>query len=247
MRILDVVLLKDVRLALDVGCGTGFPTLELAMRLGIGTQVYGLDTQQEVVAATRRKILKDRLNNAFMVCGDAISLPFGNGLFDLVTSNNGINNVRDPQKALTEVGRVCRPGAQFVFTVNTDRTFLEFYETYREVLYELGIEKHIGRLNSQIFEKRKPVSLLEFLVKQAGFRIYSLQEDSFSYRFRNGTSFLDHALIRQAFLESWYDVLPDSDRQSAFGLIESRLNDMAEKKGELKLDVPFVTFDCRKI
>ena len=45
------------------------------------------------------------------VAGDALDLPFRNGVFDVVTISFGLRNVADTEQALAELLRVTRPGA----------------------------------------------------------------------------------------------------------------------------------------
>jgi len=48
------------------------------------------------------------------VAGDALRLPFGDGVFDAVTISFGLRNVADPGAALAEMRRVTRPGGRLV-------------------------------------------------------------------------------------------------------------------------------------
>jgi demethylmenaquinone methyltransferase/2-methoxy-6-polyprenyl-1,4-benzoquinol methylase len=48
------------------------------------------------------------------VAGDALRLPFGDGVFDAVTISFGLRNVADPAAALAEMRRVTRPGGRLV-------------------------------------------------------------------------------------------------------------------------------------
>ncbi len=247
MNLLDAVRASGVRQALDIGCGAGFPMLELAMRLGNESGVYGIDTQYSAVFHAAGKIKYYNIQNAFVTVGSAVFLPFRKSSFDLVTSNNGINNVGDPEKAIVEIGRVSRPGAQLLFTFNTNRTFLLFYETFRETLYELDLPQYNKEIDRQILEKRKPVIFMERILKSSGFQIAALKEDSFTYRFSSGTSFLNHFFIKSAFLESWHQIISPLHREMVFASIERKLNRLANQDGVLRMEVPFVLFDCVRV
>jgi demethylmenaquinone methyltransferase / 2-methoxy-6-polyprenyl-1,4-benzoquinol methylase len=48
------------------------------------------------------------------VAGDALDLPFGDGVFDVVTISFGLRNVADTGQALAELLRVTRPGGRLV-------------------------------------------------------------------------------------------------------------------------------------
>jgi SAM-dependent methyltransferase len=95
----------DVRgkTVLEVGAGTGRDSLELAAR---GAEVWTLDYSDESLELTRRAA-GDRLR---IVCGDALSLPFGNGSFDIVFHQGLLEHFRQPLDLLAENHRVLRAG-----------------------------------------------------------------------------------------------------------------------------------------
>ena len=246
MRLLETIRYSKRIRVLDIGSGLGFPLLELAMRLGKSSNVYGIDPWPAAVCRLKEKVTVYGLENAFILEGRAETMPFQTAVFDLVVSNNGINNVQDLSGTISETRRVSKVGAQFVFTFNTEETFTEFYQVFRESLYDFNIPEYNAELRRHIFEKRKPVAFVENLLKTSGFKIESIQDDIFRYHFTDGSAFLRHLFIRQYFLGSWRDIIPPKERKRVFQEIEKRLNDVAQKKGGLRLQVPFVVIDCRR-
>ena len=91
---------------LDVGCGTGYFTRLLAKD---GAQVTGLDMEQPFIDFAVRQNETDRLPVSY-VRGDALDLPFADGSFDIVASHTFLTVVPDPEKAISEMLRVLRPG-----------------------------------------------------------------------------------------------------------------------------------------
>ena len=93
---------------LDFGCGTGalLPYLE---RFG---NVRGVDGDREAVAFSRRRGRGDVLT----VC-DGAPLPFADATFDLVTTLDVIEHIRDDVAALRELRRVMRSGALLLVAV----------------------------------------------------------------------------------------------------------------------------------
>ena len=104
------------RRALDLGCGAGFPLLELAERLGPGAQVVGLDPWRLALRRALQKRETWRVPQAAMAAGDGARLPFRDSAFELVVSNLGVNNFADPDAVFAECGRALRPGGSFVLT-----------------------------------------------------------------------------------------------------------------------------------
>ena len=95
--------------ALDVACGSGKLTAELARIAGTHGRVIGLDFSAEMLAVARSH--HPRLQ--FME-GDALNLPFGDGSFDACTIAFGLRNLADPVRGLREMARVLKPGGRAV-------------------------------------------------------------------------------------------------------------------------------------
>ena len=247
LKILDTIQYKKGINVLDIGFGLGFPLVEIAIRLGNSSKVYGIDPWKAGIERAKQKIKMFGLSNIELVEGIAEQMPFQNNFFDLIVSNNGINNVQDIEKTFNECNRVTKVGAKFVFTFNTDQTFIEFYNVYREVLRENGLEKYNEKISEHIYSKRPPVSEIENKLKKYGFRINSISDDKFHYRFADGTAMLNHAVIKYAFMDSWKKIILENYHVKIFKQIEDRLNTQAEKEGEFSMQVPFVTVDCEKM
>jgi len=96
LKLLEHVIYKPDLTALDIGFGSGFPLIELAMRLGENARVYGIDPWKTAVDRTHEKIRRLGIANITVIEGPAESMPLENHSIDLITSNNGINNVRQP-------------------------------------------------------------------------------------------------------------------------------------------------------
>ena len=96
--------------ALDIGCGPGQMTLELARITQL--QVVGLDIEPEVIEIAKRKASQAGLaERASFVAADAHALPFPDNCFDLVISRGTWPFLRDHVLAFREVYRVMKPGA----------------------------------------------------------------------------------------------------------------------------------------
>ena len=89
--------------ALDVACGSGKLTVELARIAGAGGRVVGLDFSARMLDVARR----DHPDITF-VEGDALNLPFDDSSFDAATIAFGLRNLADPVGGLREMTRVAR-------------------------------------------------------------------------------------------------------------------------------------------
>jgi ubiquinone/menaquinone biosynthesis C-methylase UbiE len=247
LRLLETVHLAANMTVADVGSGTGFPLLELAQRLGASGRVYGIDPWPAALARAREKALVYGLQNVVLLRAVAERLPLRTASIDLVVSNNGLNNVQDIDAALAECRRVSKPGAQLVLTQNLPETMLAFYEVYEGVLRECRLESSLPAVRRHIHEKRRPLEEVRTLVAAAGFETLRISEGSFSLRFLDGRTLFSHFFVRLAFLDAWRSIPPERERDRVFTLLEQRLDELARRRGELRLDVPFACLDCRAV
>jgi ubiquinone/menaquinone biosynthesis C-methylase UbiE len=240
LRLLDFVKYRTGITALDIGFGTGFPLTEIAMRLGETSRVIGIDPWKEAHERVIRKLRSYAISNTELIVAHAESIPLENRSVDLIVSNNGINNVKDQEKVFTECARVIKPGGQFVFTMNLDKSMFEFYSVFGQVLSELGLFDELTAMKQHIYEKRRPLDeILEFVTSH-GFHIKDIEHDQFNYRFANGTAMLNHYFIRLAFMKSWIKLLAYNKTELVFDKVENILNEKAGLFGEVTLSIPFV-------
>lgn len=100
---------------LDLGCGTGKITFELARSLRGKGRVIGLDFNEAML-----KIAEERLSKASypqsirFLLGNAMALPFPDATFDYATAGFLLRNVTNLEKALNEMVRVVKPGGRIV-------------------------------------------------------------------------------------------------------------------------------------
>jgi SAM-dependent methyltransferase len=89
---------------LDVGCGPGGLTAELARRVG-AERVAAIDPAPQFAAACR-----ERHPGADVREGGAEALPWADGTFDATLASLVVAFMRDPDRGLREMARVTRPG-----------------------------------------------------------------------------------------------------------------------------------------
>ncbi|MFA5404221.1 MAG: class I SAM-dependent methyltransferase [Ignavibacteria bacterium] len=246
MTLLDTIKIKPNIKVLDIGCGTGFPLFELAGRLGESSKIYGIDTWDKAINKVRNKISLYELKNIDAINCEAERLPFENDFFDLTVSNNGINNVQDLEKTLSECYRTLKPCGQFVFTFNLPYSLIEFYSVFKSVLEGLGLLNEIQKVDEHIFEKRKPLDYMEKIVTKTGFKVNNKIENKFNYKFVDGNAFFSYPMIRFHFLPPWKNLIPEKRIEEVFTLLEEKLNEISSKQGELVMTIPYACFDCRK-
>jgi len=102
------VLSRPGAIALDLCCGTGDLTLELAAH----ARVVGCDFCHPMLLIGRAKVADGARSRAALAEGDALLLPFADGRFDAVTVAFGLRNLESVERGLAEILRVLKPGGR---------------------------------------------------------------------------------------------------------------------------------------
>jgi demethylmenaquinone methyltransferase/2-methoxy-6-polyprenyl-1,4-benzoquinol methylase len=105
---------------LDVCCGTGQLSFELAKAVGYKGKITGLDFSEKMLAIAGQRLAeklvrqKQNMGKIRFVQGDAMNLPFESNCFDAVTMGWGLRNLPDLSGGIKEMMRVVKPGGIIV-------------------------------------------------------------------------------------------------------------------------------------
>jgi arsenite methyltransferase len=97
---------------LDLGSGAGTDSLVAALMVGPEGAVTGIDMTPEMVEKARAGATALALDNVSFVEGEAETLPFAEGSFDVVISNGVIDLIPDKDAVFAELHRVLVPGGR---------------------------------------------------------------------------------------------------------------------------------------
>lgn len=101
--------------ALDIATGTADLAFELRKKVGPGGRVAGLDITREMLVLAAAKVRKHPGREVDLHEGDAMNLPYRDGVFQATTMAFGGRNVPDLTGAFREMRRVMSPGGRAVF------------------------------------------------------------------------------------------------------------------------------------
>ncbi|MBW0015077.1 methyltransferase domain-containing protein [Mycobacterium sp.] len=101
--------LKPGLSVLDIGCGPGTITADLAARVAPGW-VLAVDQSADVLDVARAEAQRRGLSNIAFAPADTQRLELPADAFDVVHAHQVLQHVADPVQALREMRRVCRPG-----------------------------------------------------------------------------------------------------------------------------------------
>ncbi|KOX15718.1 class I SAM-dependent methyltransferase [Nocardiopsis sp. NRRL B-16309] len=133
------------RSLLDVGCGPGSITADLAARVAPGP-VTAVDSSPEAVELARdtaREAGNDAID--FRVA-DVHDLDLPDGSFDIVHAHQVLQHVADPVRALAEMRRVAAPGG-IVAACDSDYSAMYWYPLLPEIREWMDLYQRVARAN----------------------------------------------------------------------------------------------------
>uniref|UniRef100_A0AAU3GMB2 Methyltransferase domain-containing protein n=1 Tax=Streptomyces sp. NBC_01401 TaxID=2903854 RepID=A0AAU3GMB2_9ACTN len=145
--------LRPGQAVLDVGCGPGTITADLAALVAPG-RVTAVDSSSGILERAARNAAERGVDNVEFATADVHSLDFPDDSFDVVHAHQVLQHVSDPVQALREMRRVCRPGG-VVAARDSDYGAMAWYpevpglpewlELYHRVARANGGEPDAGR------------------------------------------------------------------------------------------------------
>lgn len=97
---------------LECACGTGLLTLPMARKC---KKLIATDYSVGMLRQTKKKVAK--YANTKVGKASILALPFGDDKFDVVVAANVIHLLDEPDKAISELKRVCKPGGKIILPV----------------------------------------------------------------------------------------------------------------------------------
>lgn len=185
---------------LDVGCGTGTPSLSLVRRLGEGGQVIGVDPSNAMLDIARARALDELGRRVFYKRERAEQLKFGDEVFDLVVSALTFSKLNDYATALREMGRVLRSGGQLLLAEASAGTFAELTDVLRETLVQKDRDGLLPLLDgtASLFPSEET---LRTALEGAGFSNVRCSTESFKIPFRNAEEVFSDGLANAVYLQ----------------------------------------------
>jgi trans-aconitate 2-methyltransferase len=204
-EVLALLNLKGSEQVLDVGCGNGRVTAEIASRLPDGT-VLGVDSSADMIASAKHQFGPELRTNLRFEVADARQMPFREE-FDLVISFNALHWVPEQEQALRSIRSALRSAgrAQLRLVPAGKRKSLE------NVIEETRRSSRWAAYFDRFKDPYLHLTPEEYgaLAEQNGFRIERIHTESKAWDFQSRLAFLAFGSV--TFIE-WTQFLPESER-----------------------------------
>jgi ubiquinone/menaquinone biosynthesis C-methylase UbiE len=129
---------------LDVGCGPGTITIDIAGRVAPGS-VVGIDASADVIIEARAAATE--VGNVEFAPGDVYALDYRDASFDVVHAHQVLQHLPDPVGALREMRRVCKPDG-VVACRDSDYAAFTWYPRDATLDAWLALYRDIARANA---------------------------------------------------------------------------------------------------
>ena len=198
-------------MVLDVGCGTGYPALEVLRKMDDQSRLIAIDSSSAMLDVARRKAGELLGKRIFFRTESVLPrLPFADDVYHLVLCNLGLSEIESPRAALTEFARVAKPGGRVLCTLPLAGTWGEFYDIYREMLVKHDRTAILDRLDAHLRALPTPQTCEEWM-GAAGLEQTRVDVEEFTLLFRSAREFFFAPVVEYGPLPMWKQIAGGGD------------------------------------
>ena len=219
--------------ALEIGCATGELTLELARRLDEASQITALELSaplatraQAKIAATPRTRRRVSIVQTATPLHPTLVLP--ETTYDICVSNLGLADAPEPQRTVSELANMLKPGGELVLTVPLRGTWGELLDIYREVLRDVLRDDRrteaLVALDAYVASFPEGDTCARWL-EEAGLSNVEIAVDRWEVLFQSAREFFFAPLINLGPLSRWKQIAGRGDEmQDIFFFVKQALD-----------------------
>ena len=218
---------------LDVNCGTGAHSIELAVKMKGKGEVIGVDPSAERIAIARAKAMAKRIDDVIFEQSSPTILVFDSFEFDAVIGDASMLPTDQIEDLLDEMVRVAQPDARLVLKLATRGSFDEFFSIYWEALLDAGLADEVWNELEDLIKERYTIAEAESRAAHAGLRGIRSFTSKEEFSFESGETFVELPVIKDTFLTNWLRIVPDERHEE----IRERLTSIIDRENH---DAPFI-------
>jgi ubiquinone/menaquinone biosynthesis C-methylase UbiE len=190
-------------MVLDVGCGTGYPALDILKRMDDQGRLIAIDASSPMLDEARAKAGPLSGKRIFFRSENALpKLSFADDVYDLVVCNAALQDFEDPEPAVRDFSRVTKPGGRVIVTLPLAGTFEEFFDIFREVLIKQDRGDAIDRLDAYL-TRFPALEQAEGWFEDAGLTDVQSEFETFRLLFKSSREFFFAPIIEYGPLIDW--------------------------------------------
>jgi len=195
---------------LEIGCATGELTLELARRLDEASQVTALELSaplatraQAKIAATPRTRRRVSIVQTATPLHPTLVLP--DSTFDICVSNLALADAPEPQRTVSELANMLKPGGELLLTVPLRGTWGELLDILREALRDDRRTEAVAALDAYVAAFPEGDTCARWL-EEAGLTNVEIAVDRWEVLFGSAREFFFAPLIHLGPLSRWKQI-----------------------------------------
>lgn len=195
---------------LDVACGTGAVTRQVAPLVGEAGSVVGLDHSPGMLAVAGALPAPAGAAIAWRE-GSAGALPFPDAAFDLVLCQQGLQFFPDRPAAVREMRRVLTPGGRVALSVWRGQEHQSLYDAF-----DAAVERHLGAAEEGGPFSFGDAAALRALLEAARFREVAIEAVTRTVRFPLPEQFVRLTMLAYAAVKPEYEAMDEAARDALF-------------------------------
>lgn len=189
IRLIDQLQIQDGETILDIGCGTGRLTLELAKRTPKGS-VIGLDSNSDMIKKALENLEKKKAliaNTAFI---EKNILHYETPLrFNAIFSNSALHWVQETQELYQKIYALLAPGGRLAAQMPAKGSLNKFSDIFLKPIHMLNLTSHFKNWDYPI--KFIPVKTLQRILSTIGYVDLKIWEEDQQIQFHSPQEVLD--------------------------------------------------------
>ncbi len=221
----EALKLPNEGIILDVNCGTGAHTIEIAERLRGRGEIIGIDPSAERIEIARAKAQIKKNDAVTFEEGEANDLPFSTGAFELVIGDASMVSSAESEAILDEMMRVTQPGGRVVLKITIHGSFDELFSIYWEALLNCGLIDESWSQLERLINERLTISDARTMAEDAGLMHIETFSKKEEFLFASGEEFITSPIIKDIFLTDWLGIVPAARREEVLSLLVKLIDD----------------------
>ena len=224
------ILLRRVTLllgerVLDIACGTGIVARQAAPWVGATGQVTALDMNPAMLAVARQAPLTTGAVIQWQQ-GNAIDLPFADGVFDVTLCQHGLQFIPDRAAALREMRRVLAPGGRALVMV---LQALALHPVFEALMTSVSNQLSLPLSTVITPFAMSDVDALHDLFDKAGFKTVHIYPETCTMHFPNPQSFVPLAVASSAAAIPAFAQLAAPERAALVEAVRAEIEPILQK------------------